>query len=98
MAEEVFMDIPVVQRMAENFGHFSEILKGVSKALEAALMILRATAFVGLIGGAVVERYINMIKPNVDKMAAKMAELQSDVNGAILSYRDGDNSGSTRFR
>jgi len=98
MAEEVYMDIPVVQRMADSFGQFSEILKGVSKAMEAALMILRATAFVGLIGGAIVERWISMMKPNVDKMAAKMAELQNDVNGAIVSYRDGDNTGSNHFR
>ncbi|MDZ4159083.1 MAG: hypothetical protein U1B80_04755 [Anaerolineaceae bacterium] len=98
MAEEVFMDIPAVQKMADSFNTFSDVLKGVSKALEAALMILRATAFVGLIGGAVVERWISLIKPNVDKMAAKMAELNSDVVGAIRSYRDGDNSGSSRFR
>ena len=98
MTDEVYMDIPVVEKMADSFGNFAEILQAVSKAMEAAMMILRATAFVGLVGGAVVERWIGMMKPNVDKMAAKMDELSRDVDSAVRSYRDGDNTGSSRFR
>lgn len=98
MAEEVFMDIPAVQSMADRFGNFSEVLKNVSKVLEGAMMILRVTAFVGLVGAAAVERWISTIKPNVDRMAAKMEELQRDIQDAIKSYRDGDNTGSSHFR
>jgi hypothetical protein len=97
MAEEVYMDIPVVQRMADSFGTCSDVLKGVSKTMEAAMNVLKATAFVGLVGGTALERYIAVIKPNVDKLAEKMSELQQDVNGAIRAYRDGDHSGSQRF-
>jgi hypothetical protein len=98
MAEEVFMDVPQVQKMAESFGNFGEILKGVAKALEAAIMVLRMTAFVGLVGGMAVERYLNMVKPRVEKMADKMIELRGDLQGAINHYQTGDESGSRRFR
>lgn len=98
MAEEVFMDIPQVQKVAESFGNFGEILQGVAKALEAAIMVLKMTAFVGLVGGFAVERYLSMVKPRVENMAKKMAELQSDLTGAINHYQTGDESGSRRFR
>lgn len=98
MAEEVFMDIPQVQKVAESFGNFGEILQGVAKALEAAIMVLKMTAFVGLVGGFAVERYLSMVKPRVENMAKKMHELQGDLNGAINHYQTGDESGSRRFR
>jgi hypothetical protein len=97
MAEEVYMDIPVVQRMADSFGTCADVLKGVSKTMEAAMNVLKATAFVGLVGGIALERYLSVIKPNVDKLSDKLSELQQDVNGAIRAYRDGDTSGSQRF-
>jgi hypothetical protein len=98
MAEEVYMDIPQVQKMAEAFGDFGEVLQGVSKALEMAINVLRVTAFVGLVGGIAVERYLSIIKPRVEKMAQKMIELQDDLHGAINHYQTGDESGSRRFR
>ena len=97
MAEEVFMDIPQVQKMAESFGNFGEILEGVSKALEVAILVLKTTAFVGLVGGFAVERYLSMVKPRVDKMAKKLHELQTDLKGAINHYQNGDEFRFTAF-
>jgi hypothetical protein len=96
--QEVFMDIPQVQKMSEAFGSFGEILQTISKVLEVTIMVLRTTAFVGLVGGIAVERYLSMIKPRVDRLAAKMMELQGDLQGAIKHYQTGDESGSRRFR
>ena len=98
MAEEVYMDIPQVQKMAESFGNFGEILQGVSKVLEMTIMVLRTTAFVGLVGGLAVERYLSIIKPRVDNRGKKMIELRGDLQGAINHYQTGDESGSRRFR
>ncbi|MDO9027827.1 MAG: hypothetical protein Q7U68_03085 [Candidatus Roizmanbacteria bacterium] len=98
MAEEVFMDIPQVQKMAGAFGNFGDVLKGISKVLETTIMVLRTTAFVGLVGGIAVERYLSVIKPRVEKTAQKMLELQGDLQGAISNYQTGDDSGSRRFR
>lgn len=98
MAQLVEMNIPQVRRMSEQFGTFSEVLKNISKVLEMAITVLRVTAFVGMVGGTAVERYLSVIKPNIDRMAQKMAELQSDLTGAISNFETGDNSGSARFR
>ena len=98
MAEEVYMDVPQVQKMAESFGNFGEILEAVSKALQAVIMVLRVTAFVGMVGGIAVERWLSQIKPRVDRMAKKMHELKGDLQGAINHYQTGDESGSARFR
>ena len=98
MAQKVEMHIPQVRRMSEQFGTFGEVLKNVSKVLEMAITVLRVTAFVGLVGGAAVERYLSIIKPNIDRMAQKMIELQGDLQGAISNFETGDESGSRRFR
>lgn len=64
---DVQMDIPVVEDMAKKFKTTSETLKAVSKALQIAIMILKMTAFVGLVGGLAVERFLSWLKPQVDE-------------------------------
>lgn len=97
MSPDVKMDIAAVDKMAKTFKSCSNVLKDVSKALQVAIMILKVTAFVGLVGALAVERYLSQIKPRVDEAADKLDELYNDLYGAILSFRDGDNSGSQRF-
>ncbi len=94
---EVSMDYNAVQNMADGFRNSSDVLKGVSQALEVASSILKATAMFGMIGNLALARYLDGIKPNVDKLAATCEELNLDLIGAIASLRDGDYSGSQRF-
>ncbi len=94
---EVSMDYDVVEAMADGFNNAAEVLEGVSNALEVAISILKATAFLGLIGNAALAAYLENIKPNVDRLAATCDELHFDLLGAIASLRDGDLSGSQRF-
>ncbi len=98
MAQEVYMDIPQVQKMADSFGKFGETLKRIAKGLETAIMILKATAFVGMIGNLAVASYLERIKPRVEKMSEEMFELQGDIKGAVTHYMTGDTTGSARFR
>ncbi len=97
MADEVFMDIPQVEKMSKDFNTFGDVLEGVSKALQAISMIMKATAWVSFGATEAVAAFIDRIKPNVDKAAAKMHELSGDIQSAIRAYRDGDYSGSRRF-
>ena len=99
MSEQgVYMDTDAVTGMAQRFHQIGDVMKGVSKGLEIAITTLRITAFVGMVGGAAVERYLSRIKPQVDKLAEKCGELQMDLMGAVVAYRDGDTSGSKRFQ
>ena len=44
MADEVFMDIPRVEDMSKKFETFGSVLEGVSKALLAISIALKAAA------------------------------------------------------
>ncbi len=97
MADEVFMDIPQVEKISKDFHTFGEVLDAVSKALEAISMVMKATAWLSLGATAAIATFIDRIRPNVKTAADKMRELSEDINSAIRAYRDGDLSGSKRF-
>lgn len=94
---EVSMDYEAVQKMADGFNTASDTLQAVSQALEVAIAILKASAFFGMVGNIALARYLEGIKPNVDRLSATCEELSMDLIGAIISLRDGDMSGSQRF-
>jgi len=97
MADEVYMDIPQVQDMAKFFGQAEDVLQVFSRVMESLSATLKATAFIGLVGGYAVSAYLDGIKPKVDTAARKMGELNSDINAAVDAYQNGDAQGSTRF-
>ena len=85
MANERHMEPAKVRAMGQALEAISGILKAVSTVLEVQMTILKTTAFIGLVGGLVVERYLAMIKPKIDDLAKFTAELSQD---AILSAAD----------
>ncbi len=93
----VFMNVPAVRKMSKNFGTIGRILKNVSKALQVLMNILKATAFVGLVGGVAVERYISQIKPQIDRLAKECLEVSKDLAAAATAYESGDAEGALRF-
>jgi hypothetical protein len=97
MADEVYMDIPAVRNMAKTFGSIGEVLDAVNKVLEGLLMILRVTAFIGLVGGFALMHFIEMVKPHIEEMAEKCQELMGDLNKSVEAYERGDALGATRF-
>jgi hypothetical protein len=97
MADEVFMDIPAVEKMGNDFKTFSDVLTAVAMTLEALSLVLKATAWLSLGATAAAAAFIDRIKPNVKRAADKMEELSGDIQSAIRAYRDGDYSGSRRF-
>lgn len=96
-ANLVEMDTDAVQRIADGFEAASNVLQGVSKALEMAMNTLKMTAFIGLVGGLAVERYIAGIKPQIDRLAKYCDEVHKDLEVAIKKFVDGDEQGASRF-
>lgn len=90
-----FMDTDAVRKMAGGFDDMSQVLKAVSMALEAAMMILKTVAFVGFVGAIAVERYLANIKPKVDKLAAKCGEMGQDLNQAVALHEQAQNVGNS---
>jgi len=95
---EVSMDIPQVQAIANSFGSFQDTLTSVSSALDNAINMLKTSGFIGLVGDTAVDSFVNTIKPGLDGLARQMGDLKADVQGAIQDYQTGDKSGSDRFR
>jgi hypothetical protein len=93
----VYMDIDAVNTMANRFKNISDVLRTTSRLLEIATTTLRATAFIGLVGNAVVERYMTNIKPPLDRLAEKCAEINIDLLAAVQSYTESDLEGKTKF-
>jgi hypothetical protein len=91
------MDIPAVRKIAKTFDTVSDVLKTVCKALEVVCTILKATAFFGAVGNLALARFIERIKPQIEKMANQCAEICKDVNAAIKAYERGDAVGASRF-
>ena len=97
MADEVFMDIPQVEKMSSDFKAFGDVLDGVGKALQAISMVMKATAWISFGATEAVAQFINQILPNIKNAAEAMRTLATDITSAIHAYRDGDLSGSRRF-
>jgi len=97
MAEEVYMDIPAVENVAKQLGVVSDVLIAVNQVLEGLSMILKTTAFIGLVGGYAVAKFIDAIKPYIKRVADKCAELEQDVTASVRAYERGDALGATRF-
>lgn len=97
MTVEVSMDYEAVETMAQGFEQAAATLRNVDRALEVAIGVLKASAFMGLAGNQMLALYLEGIRPNVTRLAATCHELQMDLYGAIRALRDGDLSGSRRF-
>jgi hypothetical protein len=82
----VFMYPDRVRTIGKGLETVASALKVISAVLYAQMMILKATAFIGLVGGLVVERYIATIQQQVDQYAKRCHELSVDVNSAVDRY------------
>ena len=95
--QEVYMEIPAVRRIAKRFATIADILKAVAKALQILSNVLKATAFIGLVGGYAVAAFIDRIRPVIQRLARKCDELCSDLLKSVVAYQRGDAQGATRF-
>jgi hypothetical protein len=91
------IDYEAVAKSADGFETVGTTLAVVNTALEAAMMILRTTAFIGLVGGAAVERYLANIQPKVEKLSQKCKEMSGDLREVIRIRQQTDEANATNF-
>ena len=94
---DVIMDVPAVLSMSDRFNQMGNVLKEIDNALEICMTILQTTAFIGLVGGAAVARYLNTLKPVIEKFSDKSFELSVDLKAAVEAFQNGDAEGATKF-
>lgn len=97
MAEEVFMDIPVLRGYVKQFKTFSQILNAVAKTLDGVVAAIRATAFIGNVAAGMAD-FIDMINKRFIKPLAKNCETMSrELGKSIDAFERGDAQGATLF-
>ncbi|KPL91867.1 type VII secretion target [Herpetosiphon geysericola] len=96
-AAKIEMNVGPVQQIAKTINTVGQVLKTVAKVLEVLSTTLKATAFIGLVGGAAVANYIDQFRPQIEKMAEKCIEITQDVNTAIKNFQNQDFTASGRF-
>jgi hypothetical protein len=97
MADEIFMDIQAVKDISGQFENMNDSLTQTSNAMQAAITLLKASAFVGLIGNQAVASYLEQLKPQIDGYAAKCAEMAGDLLKSAEAYERGDAQGAAKF-
>jgi len=97
MSQDVSIDYDAVTAMANGFDTSSDVMRNVSSALEIAINILKVSAMMGNVGAAAMARYLEGIKPNLDRLAATCDEMSTDLHAAVSYYRDGDTDASQKF-
>ena len=86
------MDYEVVQGFANKFETISKNFERVSKVLQAAILILKASAFIGSFGSAALIRYLEGIKPRIDTLAKTTDEMGGDLKLAIAERKEADDA------
>ena len=94
---EVYMNVPDVRSIAQTFNTLNDVLRGVLKALEAIVTLLKGAAFMGLVGAAGIAYFVESLKPPIEEMSRKFQELNKDLTQSINAYERGDQQGATRF-
>jgi hypothetical protein len=87
------MDTDRMKTVSTGFDGVGSVLRVVSMALEAAIMALKAAAFISLGATVWLERYLSNIKPKVDQLANKCDELANDINASIAFHQQASQAG-----
>jgi hypothetical protein len=95
MAEDVYMDVNAVQTMQKRFQDVHSVLEKVATILKWAGNAVLAFSWLGI--GLAAKQYIDYLEDLCKKLADETEKISTGIQGAIRSYRDGDNSGSTLF-
>ncbi|MBX0329898.1 hypothetical protein K2Z83_19725 [Oscillochloris sp. ZM17-4] len=96
--DEFFMDPDGVRNIAKILDGVADFFTVVVKTLDGMLAILKGTAFIGRVGGAVWIAFIELIKPFIEEhLVEKINELSSDVSRAVDMHEGKDVEGSRFF-
>ncbi len=98
MAEKMeAMNYDEVMKIAKIFDGLGDVFRTAAKALEAAIIILKATAFISFGSTAALAVYLENIKPHVEKLGAHAEELNGDLQNAIKEHREADQAAAGKF-
>ena len=95
--EVVQMDYTVITAVSKGFKVQAATLKAIGKALEVAIQILQAMAFVSMGTTKALARYLSVIKDKVQKLGKLCEEFANDLARAVGDHKRGDIKGKSYF-
>lgn len=93
----VQMDYSVITAVSKGFKVQATTLKATAKALEVAIQILQAMAFVSMGTTKALAKYLSVIKDKVKKLAKYCEEFSTDLAKAVGDHKKGDIQGKRYF-
>lgn len=93
----VQMDYGVMDSVASGFMQQADTLEKIGKALDAAIQILRATAFLSGGTALALANYLENIMKKVNKLLKLCKEFSGDLSRAVKDHKAGDLKGKSYF-
>jgi hypothetical protein len=91
------MDTEYVLQMSQRFGQISNICNTIVNIVNTIQQILRASAFIGMIGNYAAASTLEPFKKGLKELGDKLGEVGRDVASARDMFINGDTKGSKRF-
>ena len=94
---DIYMVVPDVRDISKKFQDVSEFLQNVVKVLDTLIKVLQTAAAIGLIAAGALAQFLEGIKPQIEQVAEKCAEISKDVEDAAKAYETGDFTSARYF-
>lgn len=97
MADEFLMVYDAVRQKANQINGISQTLSQVVQTLEGISNMLKSNWFLGMCGGYALAAYIDSLKPQIQQVVEKCAEMCQDMLDAATKAENGDQEGAELF-
>jgi uncharacterized protein YukE len=98
MGDIIKMDYAAMEEMASIFKQAANDLEDLKKNMTRIASDMDGGALIGQAGQTFSSGIREALCPAIDRLAAKMGELNGDIWGALVDLRDEDHEVTTRFR
>ncbi len=98
MPEIIKMDYAAMEEMANVFKQTADDLEDLKKNMLKIASELDGGALVGAAGQAFSNGIREALCPAIERLGAKMGELNGDIYGAMVDLRDEDHEAQSRFK
>jgi WXG100 family type VII secretion target len=98
MGETIKMHYPSMEEMAQVFRKANQDMTEIKQRMSKIAGDLEGGVLIGDAGSAFSSGIRQSLLPALEKLCAKLKELDGDITGAVADMRDGDSTAQSRFK
>ena len=95
--DEIKLDYELAEAMAKTFKQGAQQIEATIAEMKSLVGVLEGGALLGRGGASFSEALTSKLSPSLARLMAKFIELEADVQSAISSMRDADESSKGMF-